>query len=58
MNATKSEAIKLIGSLPDDCSWEDIIYKMYVRKKIELGLKAAAKGKVVSHADVKKRFAK
>ena len=58
MNATKSEAIKMIGALPDNCSWDDIIYKIYVRKQIYIGLQAASKGKVVSHADVKKRCAK
>ena len=58
MNATKAEAIKMIGALPDNCSWDDIIYKIYVRKKIDIGLKAASKGKVISHAAVKKRFAK
>ncbi len=58
MQAIKEEAIHLIKSLPEDCSWDDIIYELYVKKKIELGLVAAKEGRVVSHKDVKKRFAK
>jgi predicted transcriptional regulator len=58
MHAIKEEAIILIKSLPDNCSWDDIIYELYVKKKIEIGLEAAKEGRVVSHEDVKKRFAK
>jgi predicted transcriptional regulator len=58
MHAIKEEAITLIKSLPDNCSWDDIIYELYVKKKIEIGLEAAKEGRVVSHEDVKKRFAK
>ena len=58
MQAVKEEAIKLISNLPEDTSWDDIIYEMYVKKKIELGLKALDEGDVISHEEVKKRFAK
>jgi len=58
MQAVKEEAIKLISNLPEDTSWDDIIYEMYVKKKIEIGLKAADEGDVISHEEVKKRFAK
>ena len=58
MQAIKEEAIHLIKSLPENCSWDDIIYEFYVKKKTELGLEAAREGKVLDHEDVKKRFAK
>ncbi len=58
MHAIKEEAIHLIKSLPDNCSWDDIIYELYVKKKIEIGLEAAKEGRVISQEDVKKRFAK
>jgi len=58
MPVVKEEAIKLIENLPNDSSWDDIIYEMYVKKKIDIGLKAAKAGQTVSHEDVKKRFAK
>ena len=41
MSTTKEEAINLITRLPDEASWDDIMYEMYVKKKIELGIKAA-----------------
>ncbi len=58
MQVIKEEAIHLIKSLPEDCSWDDIIYEFYVKKKIELGLDAVKDGKVISHEEVKKRFAR
>ena len=37
---------------------DDIMYEIYVRKKIENALKAVEEGKVVSHEEVKKRLLK
>lgn len=56
MNLVKDEAKKLIEKLPDTATWDDIMYEMYVKKKIAAGLKAADEGRVVSHEDVKKRL--
>jgi len=56
MSGVKEEALKLIDSLPEGTSWDDIIYQMYVRKKIEKGIEAADQGRVVAHEEVKKRF--
>ena len=56
MGGVKEEALKLIDSLPDGTSWDDIIYQMYVRKKIEKGIQAAEEGRIVAHDDVKKKF--
>ena len=56
MPAVKEEAIHLIETLPDTCSWDDIIYELYVKKKIEKGLKAVEDGRLLSHEEVKKRF--
>jgi predicted transcriptional regulator len=58
MSIVKEEAKKLLDNLPDEASWDDILYEMYVRKKIDEGIKAADEGKLVSHEDVKKRFLK
>lgn len=56
MSTTKEEAINLITRLPDEASWDDIMYEMYVKKKIELGIKAADEGRVVPHEEVKRIF--
>jgi len=56
MDTVKKEALKLISELPDQVSWDDIIYNLYVRKKIAAGIQAAEEGRVVSQEEVKKRF--
>ena len=33
MSTTKEEAINLITRLPDEASWDDIIYEMYVKEE-------------------------
>jgi len=48
MSIIKDEAIRLIQSLPDDCSIEDIQYHLYVQQKVEHGLSAIEAGQVVS----------
>ena len=35
MNPIKQEAKKLIDTLPDNITWDDIMYEFYVRQKIE-----------------------
>lgn len=52
----KEEATKLIRDLPEQATWDDLMYEIYVRQKIEEGLKAADEGRVLSHEEVKRRF--
>ena len=56
MNIIKEEAKKLIDRLPDQATWDDIMYEFYVKKKLAVALKAAEEGSVISHEEVKKRF--
>ena len=56
MNTVKEEARKLIDDLPDQATWDDVMYRFYIRKKVETGLKAAEQGDVVPHEEVKRRF--
>ena len=56
MSKAKEAAIKIIANLPDQATWDDIMYQLYVKKKIELSLKAVEDGKVYSHEEVKKRI--
>ncbi|HMG76787.1 MAG TPA: hypothetical protein VK582_25155 [Pyrinomonadaceae bacterium] len=34
----KEEARRLVEALPDDSTWEDLMYRIYVRQAIEAGL--------------------
>jgi hypothetical protein len=56
MSTAKDEAMKLIARLPEEASWDEIMYKIYVKRKIEEGLKAADDGRTISHAEVKELF--
>ena len=56
MSMVKEEAKKLIDRLPEQATWDDIMYEFYVKKKLSVALKAAEQGHVVSHKEVKKRF--
>ena len=47
-NEAKAKAIGVIQSLPDDCTLEDIQYHLYVREKVERGIKAIDEGLIVS----------
>ncbi|MBI5555952.1 MAG: hypothetical protein HY920_08900 [Elusimicrobia bacterium] len=56
MGMVKEEAIKLIDKLPEQVTWDDIMYELYVKQKLSVALKAAKEGRVVAHEEVKKRF--
>ncbi len=56
MSVAKEEARKLLDEIPENASWDDIMYQFYVRKKIEVALREAEDGDVVSHEEMKKRF--
>ncbi len=56
MGGVREEAHKVIDALPDEISWDDVIYQMYVRKKIAKGIEAAEQGRVITHEQVKKQF--
>jgi len=35
----KQKAHQLLDKLPDSASWEDVMYRIYVRQAIEAGIK-------------------
>ena len=53
----KSEAIKLVRRLPSSSTWDDLMYRIYVRQKIEAGLADIRAGRVHTHASIRKEFA-
>jgi predicted transcriptional regulator len=56
VSIVKEEARKVIENLPEDATWDDLMYELYVRQKIEAGLRAAEEGRVISHEQVKQKF--
>ena len=55
--SVKKEAIRLVRGLPAASSWDDLMYRIYVRQKIEAGLADIETGRVHSHAAIRKEFA-
>jgi predicted transcriptional regulator len=56
MSTAKEEVRKMLDQLPDDASFEDIQYHIYVREKIERGLKDIQEGRVLSQEEVEERM--
>jgi hypothetical protein len=48
MSPIKEAVIKMVEALPDNCTWEDVQYRLYVRAKVEQGLLDIEEGNVVS----------
>ena len=57
-NTVKSELLAIAEKLPDEASYNDAMYELYVRMKIVEGRKAADEGRVISHDEVKSQFTK
>jgi len=55
--SVKTEAIKLVRGLSESSTWDDLMYRIYVRQKIEAGLSDIRSGRVHSHASIRKEFA-
>lgn len=52
----KDQARRLVDQLPDDATWEDLHYEIYVRQAIEAGLKDSKEGRTVSIEEARRRF--
>lgn len=52
----KDEARRLVEKLPDDATWEDLQYEIYVRQAVEAGLKDSDAGRTLPLADARKHF--
>ena len=56
MATVKDEIRRMIESLPDDATWEDVQYSIYVRERIERGRGEAAEGKILDEDEVERRM--
>jgi len=58
MGKPKEEVRQLLDTLPEDASYEDIQYHIYVRQAIQRGIEAADRGELVEQEEVERRMAK
>lgn len=55
-NDIKSDAHRMIDSLPDNATWDDVMYRVYVRQCIEDGIEDADAGRILDVEQVRQRF--
>lgn len=54
----KEEVRRLLDTLPDDSSYEDIQYHIYVQQKIDRGIEASDREDFVSDEEIEQRIAR
>ena len=52
----KTEARQIVDRLPDDATWDDLIYEIYVRQSIDAGLKDSREGQTVAVDEVRRKL--
>ena len=43
----KQKAHELVDQLPDNATWEDLMYEAYVRQAVQEGVEAAERGRIM-----------
>jgi hypothetical protein len=56
MSNLKDEAKKIIEDLPENATWDDLMYQFYVKKRVETGIKEIENGETMSHEEARKRL--
>jgi predicted transcriptional regulator len=52
----KEQAHQLLDNLPDTATWDDVMYRIYVRQAIEAGIEDSDQGRTLDVKEVRKRF--
>lgn len=52
MGNAKADALTLIQKMPDDATWETVLYRVYIRAKVEQGMAEIDAGKGIPHEQV------
>ncbi len=58
MATPKEDVSALLEKLPEDATYEDIQYHLYVLEKVKRGLERAESEGVIAHQDAKGRLGK
>lgn len=53
MQTAKQAAMQIINQVSDQASWDDIMYELYVKEKIEAGLADIEAGRTIPHEQIK-----
>ena len=52
----KQQARKLVEDLPEDITWDDLVYEVITRREVEKGLADSQTGRTTPVDDVAKEF--
>jgi hypothetical protein len=55
-NTVKEKAHQLLDKLPDNATWDDVVYELAVRRSIERGMNDADAGHLSEISDVRREF--
>ena len=58
MTPLKEQVIKMVKSMPDSITLDDVMEKLYFKMQVDKGSDELDKGKGVPHEEVEKRMAK
>ncbi|MDZ7696867.1 MAG: hypothetical protein U5R49_08095 [Deltaproteobacteria bacterium] len=58
MQTAKEEVMEILKGLPDNSTLEEIQYHLYVRQKIEQGIKDIEDGKTYTQDEMERRMEK
>jgi hypothetical protein len=57
MPTAKEETRRILDELPDEATWEDIQYSIYVRERIERGRREASQQTLIGQDEIERRMA-
>jgi hypothetical protein len=52
----KEVAKSLIDKMPDNATWDDLMYEIYVRQAIESGLEDSKAGRTKDVGEIRKKY--
>jgi hypothetical protein len=52
----RDEARRIVDQLPDDATWDDLLYQIYVRQSVDAGLEDCRAGRVVPVEELRRRL--
>jgi predicted transcriptional regulator len=52
----KQEARRLVDNLPENATWDDLMYEIYVRQAIDAGLADSDAGRTLDVTEVRAKF--
>jgi hypothetical protein len=56
MSIVKEEAKRLIDALPEQATWDDLMYELYVKQKLQKAIDEASAGNLVAHEKAKQEL--